>query len=329
VSRRPQPRRAAVLGSPVAHSLSPVLHGAAYAALGLAGWEYGAVQVDEDALEAFLDSLDTSWAGLSLTMPLKAAVLPLLDEVSPLAAAVGAVNTVLLAPADGEARPAGVARPVGGAGPVDKAGPAAKAGPAGEAGPANARSRLLHRRGENTDVTGIVQALRASGVEEVGWGCVLGGGATAGSALAALRDLGCRNPSVYVRSAARAAGLREAAARLDVQPRLLPWEEAWQVLSADVVVSTVPAGAADVLAHELDREVLPTTSPVLLDVVYAPWPTALAASWERHGGAVVGGFEMLLHQAAAQVELFTGQPAPLAAMRAAGQLALQERAESA
>jgi shikimate dehydrogenase len=203
VSRRPPPRRAAVLGSPVAHSLSPVLHGAAYAALGLAGWEYGAVQVDEDALEAFLDSLDASWAGLSLTMPLKAVVLPLLDDVSPLAEAVGAVNTVLLSPADGAA---GRASGTAGEGADGE-------GADGEGG---APGRALHRRGENTDVAGIVQALRAGGVEEVGWGCVLGGGATAGSALAALRDLGCRNPSVYVRSAARAAGLREAAARLGV-----------------------------------------------------------------------------------------------------------------
>jgi shikimate dehydrogenase len=88
--------RCAVLGKPIAHSLSPALHRAAYDALGLS-WTYDAVEVDVDELPAFLEGLDQSWRGLSLTMPLKRAVLPLLDSVSPLADAAGAVNTVLLA----------------------------------------------------------------------------------------------------------------------------------------------------------------------------------------------------------------------------------------
>lgn len=90
-------RRAAVLGSPVAHSLSPVLHRAAYRALGLAGWTYDAHDVPAADLPRFLQGLDDSWAGLSLTMPLKAAVLPLLDSVTPVVETVGAANTVLLA----------------------------------------------------------------------------------------------------------------------------------------------------------------------------------------------------------------------------------------
>lgn len=88
-------RRCAVLGSPVAHSLSPRLHRAAYAELGL-DWEYDAHEVDEDGLAGFLDGLDGSWRGLSLTMPLKRAVLPLLHEVSDRAAQAGAVNTVVI-----------------------------------------------------------------------------------------------------------------------------------------------------------------------------------------------------------------------------------------
>ncbi|ROS74553.1 shikimate dehydrogenase [Cellulomonas sp. PhB143] len=89
-------RRAAVLGHPVAHSLSPLLHRAAYAALGLEGWEYGRHDVTEESLPGFVAALDETWAGLSLTMPLKQAVLPLLDSVDPLAEVVGAVNTLLL-----------------------------------------------------------------------------------------------------------------------------------------------------------------------------------------------------------------------------------------
>ena len=74
-------RRCAVLGSPISHSLSPVLHRAAYAELGL-DWAYDACEVREDQLAGFLDGLDETWRGLSLTMPLKRAVVPLLDEAS-------------------------------------------------------------------------------------------------------------------------------------------------------------------------------------------------------------------------------------------------------
>jgi shikimate dehydrogenase len=90
--------RCAVLGSPIAHSLSPTLHRAAYAELGL-DWTYDAVEVDELGLPAFLDGLDASWRGLSLTMPLKRAVLPLLDDLDNWAEVSGAANTVVL---DGE-----------------------------------------------------------------------------------------------------------------------------------------------------------------------------------------------------------------------------------
>jgi shikimate dehydrogenase len=89
--------RAAVLGSPVAHSLSPVLHTAAYAAAGLDGWTYSAIECDEAGLPDFIASRDGRWAGLSLTMPLKRAVLPLLDRTEPLAAQVGGANTVVFA----------------------------------------------------------------------------------------------------------------------------------------------------------------------------------------------------------------------------------------
>lgn len=89
-------RRAAVLGSPIAHSLSPVLHRAAYGELGL-DWSYQALECDEQHLPGLLDGLDDSWVGLSLTMPLKQAVLPLLDEISELASRVGGANTVVFA----------------------------------------------------------------------------------------------------------------------------------------------------------------------------------------------------------------------------------------
>lgn len=88
-------RRCAVLGSPVSHSLSPVLHRAAYRHLGL-DWTYTAHEVAEDELKGFLAGLDRSWRGLSLTMPLKRVGLELATQVSGLARAVGAVNTLLI-----------------------------------------------------------------------------------------------------------------------------------------------------------------------------------------------------------------------------------------
>ena len=90
--------KAAVLGKPIAHSLSPALHIAAYQALGLDDWTYQAIECDEAGLAAFVGSRGTDWAGLSLTMPLKRTVLPLLDHVDPLAAATGGANTVVFRP---------------------------------------------------------------------------------------------------------------------------------------------------------------------------------------------------------------------------------------
>ena len=87
--------RAAVLGMPIEHSLSPVLHTAAYAALGLSGWDYGRYAVDEAGLPGFVAGLGPEWVGLSLTMPLKRVALDVADEVTPDTAAIGAANTLV------------------------------------------------------------------------------------------------------------------------------------------------------------------------------------------------------------------------------------------
>jgi shikimate 5-dehydrogenase len=292
-------RRAAVLGSPVEHSLSPVLHRAAYAELGLAGWSYEAIECAEAELPAFLEGLDASWAGLSLTMPLKRVALRLLDEVTELAMAVGGANTVVF---EGE-----------------------------------------RRRGFNTDVYGIVTALAEAGVGLSGppaTALVLGGGATAGSALAALAEMReiagetarepaketARQPEVTlaVRTPARAAEAVAAAGRLGVPVTVRTLDELDELLDVDLVMSTLPAGAADPYANRIAA-----SGAAVFDVVYAPWPTRLAAAVVAAGGSVVGGFEMLLHQAVRQVALMTGRPdVPVEAMRAAGlaELARRERA---
>ncbi|MBA0050811.1 shikimate dehydrogenase [Streptomyces sp. AJS327] len=275
------PRRAAVLGSPITHSLSPVLHRAAYEELGLREWTYDRFDVTEADLEHFLGGLGTGWAGLSITMPLKRAIIPLLDSVSPAAASVDTVNTVL---------PAGPGR----------------------------------WRGDNTDIPGLVAALRERGVTRVPGASVLGAGATASSALAALARMRVPEVTVYVRGPERAAQMRGWGERLGVPVRTAPWEEAADGLRAPLVISTTPAGATDALAHHVPAAGRPLGT--LFDVVYDPWPTPLGSAWAARDGALLGGLDLLVHQAVLQVEAMTGRsPAPLAAMRKAGEAALAPR----
>ncbi|RAG83802.1 shikimate dehydrogenase [Streptacidiphilus pinicola] len=260
--------RLALLGSATGGALSPVLHRSAYHALGLP-WTYEAIDCAPSQLGRRLDECRAGeWAGFSLTMPLKQAVVPLLDEIGDTARQTGTVNCV-----------------------------SARDG------------RLL---GDNTDVHGMTAALSQvlPSAEDV---VVLGGGATACSALAAAHRFGAKAATLLLRSPDRAPIVREIARRVGMRLRVRPWTEAREHLDAPLVVSTVPPGAADVLATGWRPG-----AGVLLDVVYRPWPTPLAAAAQPAGRTVVGGLAMLVHQAARQVELQTGcERAPLQAMFAA------------
>jgi shikimate dehydrogenase len=257
---------AAVLGSPIAHSLSPSLHRAAYDALGLPGWTYRAVECRADELASVLRALDDEGlAGVSLTMPLKQAVVPKLASADELVGEVGGANTVLFGAAAGE------------------------------------------WSGFNTDVPGMVDAL--SGFDLADTATVLGAGATARSAVVALALLGVRRAVVRARRSSAAAELVSLGAGRGLAVDVEPWPA--EPIDADLLVSTVPAGAAD------DVPVVAAAGRVLFDVVYAPWPTPLAAAWSSAGGTVVGGLELLVAQAARQVTLMTGMDAPVDAMRAA------------
>jgi shikimate dehydrogenase len=273
--------KAAVLGKPIAHSLSPTLHRAAYDALGFAGWTYDLVECDEAGLAGYVATRGAEWAGLSLTMPLKRTVLPLLDHADHLATATGGANTVVF-------------RPEG-------------------------------RYGYNTDVQGIVDAFAEAGVTAAGSVTIIGAGATACSALAAVGEMGASGADVVLRDESRAAGLHATADRLGLTVRLRSWDDLADTgaVVPDVLISTVPAGAADDYAERLRRT--PHAPAALLDVVYHPWPTPLARAAAAAGSAVASGYAMLLHQAAAQVELMTGKPAPLEAMRQAGEAELARR----
>ena len=266
----------------MAHSLSPVLHAAAYAALGLTWWRYEAIECREAGLSALLDQCGPDWAGLSLTMPLKQAVLPLLDRTEPLVTEVGAANTVVFA----------------------------------------AEQRL----GYNTDVPGLIRALAGHGIgagASPGPAVILGGGATACAALAALRDLGERSVTVAVRDPGRPGDLISASGRIGITVTIRPLEPG-SLAGMRLVISTVPVGGSEFIARIISR-MLPAPQAVL-DVVYHPWPTPLAVAAAAAGITVVGGFELLLHQAGLQVELMTDRTAPIAEMRRAGEAELARRA---
>lgn len=262
--------RAAVLGSPVAHSLSPVLHTAAYRALGLDDWEYTVVDVPEAGLEPYVRGLGPQWRGLSLTMPLKEVALEVAGSASELARSTGVVNT-LVHGADGD------------------------------------------WRGENTDVHGVRVGLAEAGIERVGEAVIVGSGATARSAIAALAALGAQQVHLMVRGSVRPRTTRlleELGIRVTVRA-MGDWPARF-----DVVVSTVPEGGAAA------ADTLPPGGSAVLDVVYGGRTSALARVAAEHGYAVVPGTTMLLHQAAEQVRLMTGHDAPVEAMRAALDAAL-------
>lgn len=267
----PHRTKLAVLGSPIAHSRSPLLHAAAYRVLGL-DWSYERHEVREGGLAAFLEALGDDWRGLSLTMPLKPEAVRASGALSDVAAETGGVNTLLL----------------GGAG-----------APAGF----------------NTDVYGIMRALSEAGIETMDRVLILGAGATARSVVSAARRLGTRSIIAAARRPDAARELADYSTNLGLEAK--PVElEAMLPSDVDLVVNTIPGGAAATLAFDDTLAERP-----LLEIAYDPWPSPLAARW---AAPVVSGLEMLLHQAVAQVRIFTtggphetlpDEPAVLAAMR--------------
>lgn len=259
-------RRAAVLGSPIAHSRSPQLHLAAYRALGLRDWTYDRIECTEDQLPGVVSGLGPEWVGVSVTMPGKFAALRFADEATDRASLVGSANTLV----------------------------------------------RTHSgwRADNTDVDGVAGALGPVRGPAV----VVGSGGTAPAAVVAVAARGVEHIVVTARNADRAARLVDLAERcgasaewVDLTGRGL----AEAVAGAGVVVNTVPADAVAPYSAAF------AATPVLLDAIYDPWPTPLAAAVQAAGGRVVSGLEMLLNQAFTQVEQFTGMAAPKEAMRQA------------
>lgn len=266
-------RRAGVVGSPIDHSLSPVLHRAAYAALGLSGWTYDRTEVRSGELAEHVARLGPEWVGLSVTMPGKEEALALADTASEAARLTGAANTLVR----------------------DGGGWAA----------------------DNTDVPGLQDALREAGLAGPGRAAVLGAGATARSAMVALRGLGFLQLDMVVRDEVRpeTAALAERLG-MRIRPRVMDATRLRLGESHhDLVLSTLPA-QAEVPTVALTRG----TPALVMDVAYAPWPSAFASAVAALGPdapVVHRGTGMLLHQAARQVKLMTGHDGPVEAMRAA------------
>jgi shikimate dehydrogenase len=271
-------RLVGVIGSPIAHSLSPLLHTAAFVALGLdATWRSLAFEVAPgqagDALNA-MRRADIS--GLSVTMPHKADVAALVDDCTEVARRLGAVNCIV-----------------------------------------NRDGVLL---GTNTDGAGFVASLaRGAGFTPGGRRCVvIGAGGAARAVVLALADAGASQVAIVNRTPERAAA---AAALAGPAGTVVPGEENAQVEAvqlADLVVNATPLGMAGASPEgAAPWSIAPQllhAGQVAADLIYAPRPTRWLAEAAVAGAEAVDGLGMLVHQAAAQLELWTGELAPVEAM---------------
>lgn len=268
-------RLAGVIGHPVAHSLSPALHNAGFASLGL-DWAYCAFDVTPGAADGALAAMRTlGLGGLSVTMPHKEDVAAAVDVLDPAAAALRSVNTVV-ALQDG---------------------------------------RLA---GHSTDGDGFVASMSAAGHpidgRHVG---VLGAGAAARSIVEALARNHAASVTVVNRSSDKAAA---AAALAGDVGRVGTADDLRDV---DVVVNATSIGMG---TRELPLDVrLLRGDQVVADIVYHPRLTALLAAATAIGAAVVDGLGMLVHQAAMQQALWTGQTPDVAAMASAADRELAAR----
>lgn len=266
---------AAVIGSPIGHSLSPVLHLAAYRDLGL-NIDYRRIEITKETIDSFLASWPEGLVGLSVTMPLKQVIIPLLSQVDGLAKAVGAVNTVV-------PFPGGVTA------------------------------------GFNTDVYGLVAAIKEAKGRDFRpeKAVIVGSGATASSALAALGELQAGQINLLARRVSGAGNAVQAATRMGIDPGYVPLaagEKARETLqAADLIISTVPREVLDGFYQTISFN----SGQTVFDIVYDPWPSELVKQARRSHATIVPGKAMLLHQALMQVKLFTSRTPNLEAMRTA------------
>lgn len=253
-------RKLSVLGSPIEHSKSPVIHTAAYRVLGL-NWAYERNEIRKGGLAPFVEQLGTEWLGLSLTMPLKEEAFRLSESQDRAASVTRAVNTLVRT----------------------------------ETGWA----------GYNTDVFGIVQAVHQANIGEIKVALVIGSGATATSAVAAISQLA---PGavllVWARNKETRAELVAFAKQLGLKAKVATRLKA-AATRANLTIATLPGGALDETSAKLSKFGGFKPRGAILDVAYEPWPSKFAAAWQSNGRTIISGLEMLLWQAVAQIRIFT------------------------
>lgn len=277
---------AGIIGDPVRHSISPAIHNAAYTALGI-DWVYVAFEVPAGGGPAAVDAARAlGLAGLSVTMPHKAAVVERLDCLTPTAERLGVANTITRCPSpDG--------------------------------------SSILE--GDSTDGDGFLDSLRADdGIDPAGKRCViLGAGGAARSVALALAESGAssvavvgRRPGAVKACAALAGAVGEAVA---------PEDDSFEssLREADLVVNASPVGMGqgDGMPFDLDPSWISSRHAVV-DLIYLPAITPLLAAARGRGAFTSNGLGMLINQAARQIEIWTGRPAPLEVMSAAALAAI-------
>lgn len=243
---------AAVLGSPIHHSLSPLLHTFAYRYLGIDG-RYTSYEVKAGELASFLQTQGDQMTGLSLTMPLKEEALTLAGQISPLAAQISSANTLYKVNEEWSAT--------------------------------------------STDVEGFTKALEFNQVNVTGDVLIIGSGATARAAVAAL-DLPGVNLHVLGRSLSRISSISAAAKRNQIT--FLPWEPTNLLNTANLVINTTPANTAEFFLDSIDNP-----KGVFFEVIYSPWPTRLMDRFSK-SSQIVDGVDLLVHQGISQIEIFAG-----------------------
>ena len=252
----------AVIGNPISQSKSPIIHRAGHRVLGL-DWNYSAVEISEGRLLQFIETLDDSWQGLSVTMPLKLEATRLASELDLVAEETGVTNTLL--------------------------------------------RTQTGWKGFNTDVFGIRSALSETFLAEAPRVLILGSGATATSAaFAAFKSNPQARVTLIARNQIAAKQTQSLAAKSGFGIDIRSFKALNRLLAtADIVISTLPAGALDTYATKLGKHWFYKPRGLFFDVAYSSWPSAFAAAWMARSLPAVSGIEMLIFQAIGQLRVFT------------------------
>ena len=251
---------AAVLGSPITHSLSPKIHRKALEILGIAG-NYEAFEVGESEFSGFLSNHSAAnWSGFSLTMPLKESVFGLIPNIDETTRRINSANTIYR---------------------VDDSWHAT-----------------------STDLRAFENLAVVSKQSKI---AIIGGGGTARAAIGSLASR-ASSVDVFIRNPKREAAMRSAAPSLEINFV----EMGTQLSTYDLVIQTTPAGAFDEYAESIGK-----ISGTLIEALYKPFPTPIAAKFIASGLPVISGRELLVEQALFQVELFSGVKFDFDEMRSA------------